>query len=310
MRILAKKIVAQVAQLRPSDDELTSHWPLPKNGFRFLTPKQLAKRLLTEPLTRDLIPLAMGFYPKARHHAMQRSEHDTYLMLYCTAGIGTLTIGGKESPVAPGDLLILPKGIIHAYQADALNPWSLYWLHFDGSLANQYLPHRSNKSAIVHLGLHTEVIGHFEELFRAREQGLGVTNFLYLSAVTKTLLANIILLCEQPHRSRSLRNHLQPALDYMREHLQEDINLDKLARLTNLSKYHFIRAFKRQTSYTPIHYLIQLRMERASFLLDNTQASVKTIAIQLGYQDPLYFSRLFKKTFGLSPRAYREQHSA
>lgn len=64
----------------------TSNWPLPANGLRFVTPPRLRRTLATHALTRGCYPLAMGFYPEACGHQMQRAQPDDYLLIYCRAG--------------------------------------------------------------------------------------------------------------------------------------------------------------------------------------------------------------------------------
>ena len=67
----------------------TSNWPLPANGLRFVTPPRLRRTLATHALTRGCYPLAMGFYPEACGHQMQRAQPDDYLLIYCRAGSGS-----------------------------------------------------------------------------------------------------------------------------------------------------------------------------------------------------------------------------
>lgn len=73
-----------------------------------------------------------------------------------------------------------------------------------------------------------------------------------------------------------------------------------------MSVSHFSERFRRQTGQSPMAYFIHLRMRLACRLLDLSGKSVKTVALEVGYRDPYYFSRLFKKSMGLAPEKYRE----
>jgi AraC family transcriptional regulator, arabinose operon regulatory protein len=80
-----------------------------------------------------------------------------------------------------------------------------------------------------------------------------------------------------------------------------------MARHADLSPSHFSRLFKEQTSYSPIDYFIQLKVQHACRLLFLTSMTVREIGAELGYEDPAYFSRLFKKIVGMSPTQYRNK---
>jgi AraC-like DNA-binding protein len=98
---------------------------------------------------------------------------------------------------------------------------------------------------------------------------------------------------------------IDQSIAYMNRHLSEPLNVAKLASVANISSSHFFVVFKRRTGQAPIDYFIRLRMAQGRRLLEETSMSVKDIASTLGYEDPFYFSRLFKSVNGLSPTDYR-----
>ena len=71
---------------------ITSEWPLPTEGIRFVTPKFLLAQLSAHPISSDLYPLATGYYPNADGHSIKRLEHDSHLFVYCSAGKGSCGI--------------------------------------------------------------------------------------------------------------------------------------------------------------------------------------------------------------------------
>jgi AraC-like DNA-binding protein len=92
----------------------------------------------------------------------------------------------------------------------------------------------------------------------------------------------------------------------MREHLTENLRLDDFAREAGMSVSHFSERFRKQTGQSPMAYFIQLRMRLACRLLDLSGKPIKTVAMETGYRDPYYFSRVFKKSMGISPEKYRD----
>lgn len=95
------------------------------------------------------------------------------------------------------------------------------------------------------------------------------------------------------------------SINYMKEHLDKPLRAATLATVAKMSLPHYFVIFKRYTGGTPIDYFIKLRMERARELLATTSCSVKEIAGLLGYDDPLYFSRVFKSVNRTTPTLYR-----
>jgi transcriptional regulator GlxA family with amidase domain len=99
---------------------------------------------------------------------------------------------------------------------------------------------------------------------------------------------------------------VRTTLDYLRQNVHQPLSLSDMADHANLSKSHFSRLFKEQTGYSPIDYFIHLKVQHACMLLSVTQQTVREVSQAVGYDDQYYFSRIFKKTIGISPSKYRE----
>jgi AraC-like DNA-binding protein len=98
---------------------------------------------------------------------------------------------------------------------------------------------------------------------------------------------------------------IAPSLDYMRAHLDQPITIAALSAMVELSPSSFFELFRNATQATPLQWFIRARMRRACELLAQTQLPIKQIARQVGYEDPLYFSRAFKSVCGIPPTEYR-----
>jgi transcriptional regulator GlxA family with amidase domain len=96
----------------------------------------------------------------------------------------------------------------------------------------------------------------------------------------------------------------------MMEHLNQSLPVARLASLANMSPSHYTALFKRRTGCAPIDYFIRLRMRHARDLLMATSLNVKEVAAVLGYEDPFYFSRVFKSVNQVAPSDYRTRHKA
>lgn len=108
---------------------------------------------------------------------------------------------------------------------------------------------------------------------------------------------------------KELYRRLCKARRFMLDHLDSPLDLDTLAQVACLSKYHFIRLFKEVYDQTPRQYLITRRLERASDLLKESDLSFHEICHEVGLKDSSSFGRLFKRSFGATPHLYRRMHA-
>ena len=100
---------------------------------------------------------------------------------------------------------------------------------------------------------------------------------------------------------------LDQAVQYFQEHYNQPLSIKEYAAAHNLSEGWFIQNFKQYTNSTPAQYLLSLRIHNAKVLLESTNYNVTEISNIIGYENPLYFSRIFKKQTGFSPSEYRKK---
>ena len=285
---------------------ISSGWPLKAGDIRFFVPFFASTRLAQHPLSRSLYVNGMGLYLKAKGHKMERQEHEDNLLMFCSEGAGYVETEIESLTVKAGDLICLPKGTLHKYGSHRQTPWTLYWVHFDGEHAADYWQHINPQSSVISIGNHPKIIADFETLFSARQTGYSMKAFIHAAQSLKQMLTFIALLYSKHGQSARNQIDLDAIQAIMQSHLSGELHLEELARTANLSKYHFSKRYKELTGYSPIQHFIHLKMERACYLLDISSQPISQIANSLGYDDAHYFSRLFKKVTGLSPREYRK----
>jgi len=283
-----------------------SNWPLPPHSVRYVVPRSLVRQLQQHPLSRALYPLGTGHYLKARGHHMARSSHDDYLLIYCIDGAGQLQLPERTVTVEPGHLLLLPKGLPHAYRANEDNPWTLYWVHFDGSDAEEFcrnLPLDRNLP-LQQVGRNPKLIADLDSLLQVRRSGYQLRPLLHTANQLRQILSYLALLRTSGGNPQGF--DLERVHSHMQANLHQQLDLDSLAALVNLSKYHFAKRYKGLTGTSAINHFINLKIEHACQLLDISGQSVSEIGYAVGYDDAYYFSRIFKKVMGISPTEYRK----
>ena len=273
-------------------------------------PRSVVADARRQPLMGGIVPTDAGFFPHATGHLRERTAGvDQAIFIYCAKGGGWGQLNGGLHQVTAGDLLVLPPGTPHAYGADETRPWSIFWFHAQGALLDAYLSELDvgRDRPIKHLGEAPQVLALFEEMLAVLEHGYTRCLMLCASQTLAHLIAVMIREHRQSiHEQPSVHQKIAQTIAYMKQHLDFSLQLDALAGIANLSRSRYVELFKQQTSFAPIDYFIRLRMHRACRLLDNTDQSVKAIANALGYEDPLYFSRLFRTVNEKSPLEYRK----
>ena len=278
----------------------------------FVIPRPVLARARQHPLVRSIYPTDMGWFPNAGHHFRQRPDGagQNHLML-CTDGHGYVEISGQRAHLKKDHLLVIPKNTPHTYWAADDEPWSIYWVHFLGDDADYYLERipRVGQPVPIEPSAKDEAVRLFRYCLDALHDGYGLPTLIYAAQSTQHILSLLLYRNQSlPMEQRSGRHRLsiESVVEYMQENLDQSLRLDDFARKAGMSVSHFSERFRRQTGQSPMAYFIHLRMRLACRLLDLSGKPVKTVAMEIGYRDPYYFSRIFKKSMGISPDKYRD----
>jgi len=287
-----------------------------KDGFSgqraLVLPNSVVHDMEKDPYLSILHITDIGYYPNAEHHFRSRAEPiNQYVFIYCVEGEGWFELGQKKSMVCANQYFILPAGISHTYGSDEKKPWTIYWIHFKGKLASIFAKNL-NHPIEIRPGIHSRIsdrISLFEEIFRTLEMGYSSENLLYASTVFHHYMGTL-------HYIQQYRDAISPdeqksdivtaAIHYMRENIEKKLLLEDIAIHTGYSSSHFSTLFYKRTGYTPVAYFNQLKIQQACKLLDLTDMKINQICYKIGIDDTYYFSRLFSKTMGMSPRKYKK----
>lgn len=285
----------------------TSNWPLSDASQRIVAPVVMREELKTHSLASDCYPLAIGFYEKASKHHMSRHRHDDNLLIYCFEGSGHLQTEAWSGEVNAGEVVLLPSGVSHSYHADKYNPWSVYWCHFSGHQAENYISHMDYNAGCptIEVGHSPVLIAQFRNALNAASQAFNTVALIYAANSIKQILSYIAKLIDENSAERRSDVDLDSIQTLMLQNLDKPLSLDYLAQQIGLSKYHFTKKYKQQMGYAPIQHFLKMKVDYACYLLETSDSSVQDIANKVGYDDALYFSRLFKKAMGMAPMAYR-----
>jgi AraC-like DNA-binding protein len=233
-----------------------------------------------------------------------------YDCIFIRRGQMIWTIGGQAVPAGPMDLLLLPPSVRHSARSTR-TPMLFTSIHFQATLPGgqdvfELLGAPLQRSVIRGSRLDAYLAGATAEWDRVRDDlrtdllmpgwaHLIVLELLHDDAATGRLLP------------RPVGPVVRAALELITQRVTERVPPADLARELGVSPQHLNRLFRRTLGVTALQYSTQLKMTRASALLDQTDLTVRAIARHLGYDDPYHFSRVFTRHHGVSPARWRAQ---
>jgi len=221
---------------------------------------------------------------------------------------GYLLYRDTEIKLSQGDVFALFPGIPYAYRSDAAQPWELLTLELEGSQC----PHvfasfgASPERPFVFGQFSEETDRHVQRLQRAFQEGE-----LCFPAMAECW--QLLALLERQGQSgrpepEAQLDPVEQAVKYIKENYHIHIDVDMVCSYVGYSRSYFSRTFKAQTGMAISEYINHTRIQRAKYLLCNTQLFVSEISKIVGFSDPFYFSKSFKKYTGRSPTEYVERN--
>jgi AraC family transcriptional regulator, arabinose operon regulatory protein len=223
-------------------------------------------------------------------------------------GAGWLRINGKDYYPIPGQLFLMPAGIVQSYGTINDTPFTKYWCHFSAKIGEM------NLFDIIDLPNYIDAkdISRVEQLFKDLIFYHANNDFpsaFRVKAVLLEILAHFIENAKIDKINFNYSNSskkLGSVMDYIENHLSENITVEKLASISHFHPSYFIRFFKTNTGLSPIRYINRIRLEKAKKLLSYSKLNVSEISIETGFNDVFHFSKSFKNYTGFSPSEYRK----
>ena len=280
-----------------------------KDGFRgeqmIVLPTESFGEYVNHPQVRRLYVTDVGFFPRAKYHYRERKDGiEEYIFIYCTEGKGVVEVKGKEYLLHANEAFCIPRWTGHRYYADEKEPWSILWMHCKGEETKYFPLERCEIIRFVSKNATNRMHFLFDLLFRVLAGNYTLGNFIYISQVASLILAEAYDR-EKGDTVQKQNKHVTNVIRYMYAHLEENLNLDDLVKAFGFSKSYLNALFQNYTQHAPMEFFIIQKMKRACELLRSTELHVYEIAQKLGYTDPYYFSRIFKKVVGMAPKEYK-----
>ena len=248
--------------------------------------------------------------------------HEQMEIIYVKKGSGTVTVGSRKCPVCAGSIMPILPGELHAIDGDPGVRMEYENIIFSLALVDNRVENDWTRRFVidplrqgslrfprpVHKGtrFHSEVsaaLDAADDACSAKEDG-------YSLLVRSSLYRFFFALYTHRSRKESLppspyADAIKQVLLYVQSHFAEPISVKDAAALIDYSDAHFMRVFKKETGFTFVDYLSDYRLRYAAYLLRESTESVSEIASMCGFESASYFTRCFRRKYGMSPRDFR-----
>ena len=255
-------------------------------------------------LAQESVPFCQAVvgvtYPNPAYHIDRPPHHPINVFEYVVEGEGELLLNGVWRRVRTGQVYFLRAGEEHHYRADPQVPWKKLWINYNADYLASMLDAYGVASGIYAC---EEAKQYFDRAFEVARLG---GTYADSGRTVADCVHRIVASCaatrvfEKRTDEYRIREELNAAI-------YQKLELDTLSEKLHMSKSNLIRVFRKSYGVTPYEYLLASKIEVAKLLLSTTHLPVREIANRLCITDEHYFSSLFSKRTGLSPRAFRQQ---
>ena len=252
----------------------------------------------------------IGKLKSLKSHTSKREALDSFLFIIVVSGSGSFTYKGKTYALKTGDHLFIDCKNPYSHKSTDSDPWELMWVHFNGSLMNQYYHYFTNKTSSI--TFRPENQSEFNSLLenlitlankKSTDSEL-LASHLLNSLITRIFTDNTY---KTPKNLDTITDNIKQIKDFLDENFKKKILLDMIADEFFVSKYHMSREFKKAYGITIANYIIAKRITHAKELLRFTDMQIEKISRICGIEDNSYFNKLFRKFEGMTASDYRKK---
>jgi AraC-like DNA-binding protein len=232
-----------------------------------------------------------------------------FYLVFITKGRGTFESAfTKATDIASGTCFFLFPGVWHRYRPDHTSGWEEYWVGFKGFYPNSLLKNNflNPYQPVVNIGRHDAVLILFHKIIELVQKGAQGYNQI-ISGLVLEMLGIINSLILNDNQGDEAARTIAKAKFLMNNSISEVTSMESIVGELGISYSKFRKLFKEVTGEAPNQYYLNVRLSKARELLATTNLTVDQIAFQTGFDSIFYFSRIFKRKNGVSPRTFKKR---
>ncbi|WP_019536948.1 AraC family transcriptional regulator [Paenibacillus ginsengihumi] len=261
----------------------------------------------------ELTVLFSGHAQTEPRHLVGPQVLDYYLVHFVVSGRGRFRTQGKDYLLERGSSFFIFPSELVTYESDGDEPWAYRWIGFKGDRAAELLlaagiTERRPVTVSGHPRRMNVLFGRIEETLRSGEPHCDLQAGGYLRLILAGYASELQNNPAPREKPSAIQQQVEQAIRWLTLQYYQPISIEQMAQTLGYHRTHLSKMFKQHTGLSPVQFLLKIRMERAKRLLMEP-LTIEQVASSVGFADPLYFSKQFKKWYGKSPSEYRQdQH--
>lgn len=245
-------------------------------------------------------------------HTCPPHTREEYIIHFVLSGKGTFKTHGITYHLQANEMFLINPDEEISYQADNDDPWYYCWVGFNGIMTKKLLNSCgfSKKTPVLPINNVEMALSYVSQILDASH--LTFNHEIKRKAFLLSLFSHLIDSYQDLNTSSKNKYehnsniYVAQAIDYIELHHSLGINVSDIADYIGISRAYLNRTFQKELGLSVQRFLVDFRLHKAANLLVSSNASVNEIADAVGYDDPLAFSKAFKKKFNFSPKNFRE----
>lgn len=241
-----------------------------------------------------------------RFRIMRKNGRIDYQLIYVKSGKMKVNTEKKKYILNAGDIILYRPGVMQNYYSDG-DDVTFYYIHFSGTGVQEMLSFF--KDDYYSIGDFYDMESFCKSYYEAKWLLENINDMVFEGKLMALFGLVCDKICEHTFPTEKDFTKIKKAVYHINSNYNKKFILEDLAKMCNMSKFHFIKLFKTTMGVTPQKYHTMLILEYSKTMLTDTKLNISEISHSLGIYDQLYFSRIFKKNIGLSPIEYRRKYS-
>lgn len=234
---------------------------------------------------------------------LRRGQSPFTLFQWTISGRGQLDFEGQEFEVLPGQAMLLPIPHAHRYYLPRnASHWRFLYVCIYGREAMRLFDEYRSFGPIWDLPLESAPVQTALRIHRDASAGTLNNPFAASASAYEMLMS---LGTEKYFPKSKTSDRFVAVRAHVERHFAEDLDVEKLAEIAGMSRFHFTRQFTLTEGSGPGEYLLQVRVKNAARLLGNPKLSIKEVSARSGFSNANYLSKVFRRVLGISPREFR-----